>query len=104
VKKRTRKANTRGKGRSFGGSAKDGPDGGCRFLGDHIVIAPGVCGGRPTFKGTRVEVQVVLDWLREGRSISEILRGYPTLSRDGIEEAIGLAAKAFSEQYTLEAA
>ena len=29
-------------------------------LGEHVVVAPGVCGGRPTFKGTRLEVQVVL--------------------------------------------
>jgi len=30
-------------------------------LGEYVVVAPGVCGGRPTFKGTRLEVQVILD-------------------------------------------
>ena len=42
-------------------------------LGEHVVIAPGVCGGRPTFKGTRVEVRITLDWLRLGRDIDRIL-------------------------------
>ena len=32
-------------------------------LGKHIVSAPGVCRGRPTFKYTRVEVAGVLEWL-----------------------------------------
>ena len=32
-------------------------------LGDYVVSAPGICGGRPTFKYTRIEVEVVLDLL-----------------------------------------
>jgi len=27
-------------------------------LGEYIVIAPGVCGGRPTFKGTRLDENI----------------------------------------------
>lgn len=73
-------------------------------LGEHVVIAPGVCGGRPTFKGTRIEVRVVMDWLRAGRSIDRVLKGYPPLKRDAIEEAITLATKAFAERYPPRAA
>ncbi len=29
-------------------------------LGDHVVRAPGVCGGRPTFKYTRIEITEAL--------------------------------------------
>lgn len=68
-------------------------------LGEYVVIAPGVCGGRPTFKGTRVEVQVILDWLRLGRSIDRVLEGYPSLTRGAIEEALELASRAFIEHY-----
>jgi uncharacterized protein (DUF433 family) len=73
-------------------------------LGRHVVIAPGVCGGRPTFKGSRVEVQTILDWLRRGRSIGDILKSYPALSRAAVEEAIHLAARALANQYALQAA
>jgi len=72
-------------------------------LGGFIVIAPGICGSRPTFKGTRVEVQTVLDWLRSGRTIEDILVGYPSVSRAAIQEAI-LAAEAFKDHYALKAA
>lgn len=73
-------------------------------LGEHVVIAPGVCGGRPTFKGTRVEVGVILEWLRLGESIDDILEGYPSLTRAAVEEAIALAARAFVERYPPRAA
>jgi len=32
-------------------------------VGRHIVIAPGVCGGRPTFKYTRIDVRHALNLL-----------------------------------------
>lgn len=73
-------------------------------LGKHVVIAPGVCGGRPTFKGTRVEVQTILDALRRGESIAEILKGYPGVPRTAIREAIQLAGQALTEHYALAAA
>ena len=73
-------------------------------LGRHIVIAPGVCGGRPTFKGTRLEVRTVLDALRAGDTIPEILEGYPSLSKAAVGEAIQLATKALNEHYALQAA
>jgi uncharacterized protein (DUF433 family) len=60
-------------------------------IGTHVVIAPGVCGGRPTFRGTRIEVETILEWLRDGRTITDILEGYPSLTRKAVKEAIGLA-------------
>ena len=30
-------------------------------LGQYIVVAPGVCGGRPTFKNTRIDVRHALE-------------------------------------------
>ena len=81
---------------------------GCAYeyypVGKHVVIAPGVCGGRPTFKGTRVEVQTVLDALRNGQNMADILQGYPGVPRAAIREAIQLAAQTLTEQYALAAA
>src|ERR1051326_5127781 len=73
-------------------------------LGRYVVIAPGICGGRPTFKGTRVEVEVLLDCLRKGRNIEEILESYPSVSRVALQKSITLASKALESQYTLLAA
>lgn len=37
-------------------------------LGKYIVRAPGVCGGRPTFKYTRIEASYILAQLGNGLS------------------------------------
>src|SRR2546423_8008918 len=73
-------------------------------LGRFVVIAPGICGSRPTFKGTRVEVQTVLDCLRQGRSIQDIVQSYPSVSRPAVREAIRLATRALNDHYALRAA
>ena len=72
-------------------------------LGRHVVIAPGICGGRPTFRDTRIEVQTILDWLGSGRPVDQILKGYPSLSKAAVEEAVKLAAQALAGRYSLAA-
>ena len=73
-------------------------------IGRYVVIAPGVCGGRPTFKSTRVEVRTILDYLRRGRSIPDVLKSFPSISQAAVEEAIALAAQALTDSFTLKAA
>lgn len=65
-------------------------------LGKYVVAAPGVCGGRPTFKYTRLEVSMILAWLSTGRSIEQIAQGYAAnrLPPEAIKEAILIANKA----------
>jgi uncharacterized protein (DUF433 family) len=50
-------------------------------LGQHIVAATGVCGGRPTFKYTRIEVAVILRLLATGWTVQQILDEYNRLDR-----------------------
>jgi len=62
-------------------------------LGDYIVAAPGICGDRPTFKYTRVEVEVVLDLLAAGESMERLVENFQgRISREAIKEALRLAA------------
>ncbi len=65
-------------------------------LGKYIVSAPGICGGRPTFKYTRLEVAVVLDLLAAGWTIDKVIREYSKshLTREAVMEAITLAKNA----------
>lgn len=68
-------------------------------LGKHIVSAPGVCRGRPTFKYTRIEVSGILRLLASGESIEEIAKGYNgKICKEAIAEAIDLAARALARQ------
>ncbi|MCX6360973.1 MAG: DUF433 domain-containing protein [Armatimonadetes bacterium] len=65
-------------------------------LGRHVVRAQGVCGGRPTFKYTRVEVAGTLERLASGEPLDAILAGYGgRVPREAIREAIDLALERF---------
>ncbi len=68
-------------------------------LGEYVVVAPGVCGGRPTFKYTRLEVSMVMAMLERGDSPETIIKEYALshLTFDAIAEAIRLANQAFAE-------
>ncbi|MFC1835711.1 DUF433 domain-containing protein [Thermodesulfobacteriota bacterium] len=61
-------------------------------IGNCIVSAADVCGGRPTFKYTRIEVSGTLDRIDAGEDIDAVVEGYRGLvSREAILEAIRLA-------------
>jgi uncharacterized protein (DUF433 family) len=61
-------------------------------LGRHIVADPGICGGQPTFKGTRIMVWLVLEQLEDGLTWREIAREWEgRVSEEAIAEAIGIA-------------
>lgn len=62
-------------------------------LGEHIVAAPGVCGGRPTFKYTRIEVRVVLSLLASGEPLEQLLENFKgRVSKKAVKETLQLAA------------
>ena len=42
-------------------------------LGRHIVADAEICGGQPTFKGTRIMVWIVLEQLEDGLSWDEVV-------------------------------
>lgn len=58
-------------------------------LSEHVVRASGVCGGRPTFKYTRIEVAGVLDRLAAGEPLDDVISGYRgRVSHEAVMEAI----------------
>jgi uncharacterized protein (DUF433 family) len=67
-------------------------------LGKHVVAAPGVCGGRPTFKYTRLEVSIILSLIAAGETVEQVVRAYSRsrLTPEAVSEAIRLADKALA--------
>jgi len=57
-------------------------------VGRHLIKDPGICHDKLTFKGTRVPVETVLSRLGKGRSIEEILKSWPELTRTAIARAL----------------
>jgi uncharacterized protein (DUF433 family) len=65
-------------------------------LGKHVVRALGVCGGRPTFKYTRIEIAGTLDRLAAGESLDAIVASYRgRVSCEAIIEAIQIVTAGF---------
>ena len=56
-----------------------------------IVSDPYILGGEPVFRGTRVPVQALFDYLQHS-TVEEFLIGYPHISRDMVNEVLSLAA------------
>ena len=52
-------------------------------------------GGTPVFRGTRVPVQTLLDYLEAGKSIDEFLAGFPSVSREQVVEFLEAATESF---------
>jgi uncharacterized protein (DUF433 family) len=59
---------------------------------DYIEIRPGVRSGKPCFKGTRITVYDVLEYLAGGTSENELLKEFPALSAEHIRAALAFAA------------
>jgi uncharacterized protein (DUF433 family) len=57
-----------------------------------ISVDPNVCHGQACIRGTRVPVSVVLDNLADDESASDIVRSYPSLTREDIQAAVAYAA------------
>ena len=49
-----------------------------------VTTSPEVMSGVPVFRGTRVPVQNLLDYLKAGDSIDDFLDGFPTVSREQV--------------------
>lgn len=72
-------------------------------LGKYVVAAPGVCGGRPTFKRTRLEVSAILSLLASGETIEQVIQAYALseLTTEAVQEAIYLAGQALVQSSTI---
>ena len=65
---------------------------------ERIVSNPDILVGKPSVKGTRISVELILGWLANGWSHEMILDSYPHLVRDDILAALAFAAEMLREE------
>ncbi len=63
-----------------------------------ITVDQNVCHGQACIKGTRIMVSVVLDNLVAGLSVDEVLKSYPSLTKEAIRAAIAYASELTRER------
>jgi len=49
---------------------------------DLITVDPDILGGMPVFKGTRVPVKTLFEYLEANYTLGEFLECFPTVNRD----------------------
>ncbi len=68
-----------------------------------IHTVPGILGGKPVIKGTRISVELVLEQLAAGWSIDDVLEAYPHICRDDVNAIFALAHELVTEErYIIE--
>lgn len=65
---------------------------------ERIVSDPEILVGKPTIKGTRISVELILGWLANGWSFDQILESYPHITRDDILAALAFAAEMMQDE------
>ena len=67
-----------------------------------IVSDPSIMSGAPVVRGTRVQAETILAYLRAGHSTREIFESYPSLPIDGIDAAIAWAEATYGSDWKNE--
>ena len=70
---------------------------------DYIVRDPKVSNGQPVIKGARVTLRTVLASLAAGDSIDQILKSFPSLTRESVTAVISYAAASAEEDLPVPA-
>ena len=64
-------------------------------MAEAVSRNPEIMHGGPVFRGTRVPVQTLFDYLEGGAPLEDFLDGFPTVSRELALRAIEEAKKIF---------
>ena len=64
----------------------------------NIIVNPAILSGKPIFEGTRIPVELILDFLSQGYSTEDVLKEYPTLNKDDILATFRFASQKLQEE------
>jgi len=70
---------------------------------DRIVCDPEILGGKPVIKGTRISVEILLEWMASGATTQEIVDEYDHLTLEDVQQALRYAAASMHDNIVLQA-
>ena len=68
----------------------------------HIAYKPEILSGKPHIVGTRLSIEFILELFASGATRDEILKAYPQLTTEAVEEALKYAAQAVKNEVLLD--
>lgn len=60
---------------------------------ERITVDPNICHGKPTVRGLRYPVEMILELLSSGMSIEQVLADYEDLEREDLLAVLAYAAR-----------
>ena len=67
---------------------------------EHIHSDPGILGGKPVVRGTRISVELILEYFEDGATVADILAAYPHVTESDVRAAIAFARELLHEEAT----
>ncbi len=68
---------------------------------ERITSDTAILGGKPIIRGTRISVEMILEWMASGATRDDIVRRHPHLTATDVEQALGYAAAATKNEILL---
>ena len=69
---------------------------------EHLMANKDVLGGKMCIKGTRISVEMVLEWLSNGATTQDILTRYPQIVPSALPEVLKYAALSVGNELWLD--
>jgi uncharacterized protein (DUF433 family) len=69
---------------------------------NHIAYNPDILSGKPYIAGTRLSIEFILELFASGATRDEVLKAYPQLTKEAVEEALRYAAQAVKNEVLLD--
>lgn len=68
----------------------------------HIAYSPEILNGKPHIRGTRLSVEFILELFASGATRDDVLKAYPQLTPEAIEESLKYAAQSIKNEVILD--
>lgn len=67
-----------------------------------INIDPEIMSGAPVFRGTRITVQTLFDYIEEGYSVEDFLKVFDWVRKEDVIEVLELAKRSFDSDKNIK--
>ncbi|HZG09466.1 MAG TPA: DUF433 domain-containing protein [Allosphingosinicella sp.] len=68
---------------------------------EHIHSDPAILGGKPVVRGSRISVELILEYLSDGAGVDTILEAYPHITQMDVRAAIAFAHDMIADERAL---
>lgn len=69
---------------------------------NYIAYNPDILNGKPHIVGTRLSIEFILELFASGATRDEVLKAYPQLTAEAVDEALKYAAQSVKNEILLD--